>query len=586
MLRSRLALGPAIRLLLYAIAGVFCYPLHAAEPAGSIRFKLVVEAPGALKETLRDNLELSRWQTYEDLTPDLLESLVAGARDEARDIAATEGFFSPRIDAAIEGDGRERIVRLKVEPGIPSRVRQVTITFREEPEPRIARRVREQWALPAGEVFRQGAWEAAKKNALELLGEDRYAAASITNSRATVDPDSASADLEVELNHGPAFAFGSVAVKGLSRYPAESVTNLAPFRAGEPYSKEKVDIFVRRLTTTGYFASAQVTVDRNPALAGAAPVQVSVIEAPTRRLDASVGYSTDARYRSSIGWRDVDLMGAGRRLSAEAKIESFLQSLTAGLEFPAGNDGWANSLDATLARTDLQNLVTRGITLGATRRRLDERRQPAYGLSYYYEESVTEDAPRETAYATMARYEYTRRTVDDLLFPRSGAVAALKLGAGLPGVSTRTFGRAVAQVAWFHPFSLRDDFQLRAEGGAVLAGSSTGIPQALLFRTGGDTSVRGYDFQSLGVKKGNAVVGGRYYALTSAEYTHWFSDSWGVAAFIDAGNAVDNWSHMRFALGYGVGIRVRSPVGPFRLDVAYGRDTDEFRVHFSVGLAF
>src|SRR5262249_54592536 len=128
--------------------------------------------------------------------------------------------------------------------------------------------------------------------------------------------------------------------------------------------------------------------------------------------------------------------------------------------------------------------------------------------------------------------------------------------------------------------------QVRAEGGGVRAGSATGIPQALLFRTGGDTTVRGYDYQSLGPKKGNAVVGGRYYAVTSAEYTHWFSDSWGAAVFVDAGNAVDNWPAMLPALGYGVGIRVRSPVGPFRLDLAHGRDTGEFRVHFSVGFSF
>ena len=219
----------------------------------------------------------------------------------------------------------------------------------------------------------------------------------------------------------------------------------------------------------------------------------------------------------------------------------------------------------------MQNLVTRGITLGVTRRSLDERRQPSYGVSYYYEKQGPSGAPPDTAYATFARYEYTRRTVDDLLFPRSGMVAAFKVGAGLPGVSARTFGRAVTQLAWYHPFSRRDDLLLRGEVGAVIADSAQGIPQALLFRTGGDTTVRGYDYQSLGPKKGDAVVGGRYYTVASAEYTHWFSDSWGTAAFVDAGNAVDAWRDMHFALGYGVGIRVRSPVGPFRLDLAYGQ---------------
>lgn len=586
MLRLPLALRSVMRPLLCLMAGAFCVHIHAAEPPGEIRFRLVVDAPGPLQQILISNLEIARWQEYGNLTPELLESLVGGARDEARDITATEGYFSARIEVRVEEPGPERVVRVTVEPGTPARVQEVSISFREEPEPHIAARVRERWALPAGDVFRQGAWEAAKKNALDNLGEDRYAAATITRSQAIVDPESSTVHLEVELNHGPVFAFGPVTVKGLSRYRPEAVLNLAPFHPGDVYSRERVDLYVRRLTATGYFASAQVTMDRNPELAGAAPVQVSVIEAPTRRLDAGLGYSTDARFRSSLGWHDVDFVGSGWRLSTEFRLESEFQGLTGSLAFPPGSDGWANSLDASIARTDVQDLVTRGITLGGTRRRLDERRQPAYGLSYYYEESVPAGAPSATTHATLARYEYTRRTVDDLLFPRSGMVAALKLGVGLPGVSTRTFGRVVTQVAWFHPFSRRDDFALLGEAGAVIADSSEGIPQALLFRTGGDRTVRGYDFQSLGPKKGSAVVGGRYYTVMSAEYTHWFSDNWGAAAFVDAGNAVDNLRDVQLAIGYGVGIRVRSPVGPFRLDLAYGQDTHEFRMHFSVGIAF
>ena len=579
-------LGSAVRPLLCLIAGAFCVHLHAADPAGAIRFRLVVDAPRALQHILVSNLEIARWQEYGNLTPELLDALVGSARDEARDLAATEGYFSARVEVRIEEPGPEHVVRVTVEPGNPARVQEVSISFRQEPEPRIAARVRERWGLRAGDAFRQGAWEAAKKNALEILGEERYAAATITRSQAIVDPESSTAYLEVELDHGPVFAFGPVTVKGLSRYPPEAVLNLAPFHPGEPYSREKVDIYVRRLTATGYFASAQVNMDRSAELAGAAPVQVSVIEGPTRRLEAGLGFSTDARFRSSLGWHDVDFLGSGRRLSTDLRLESQFQGVTGSLAFPAGSDGWANSLDASIARTDVQDLVTRGITLGATRRRLDERREPAYGVSYYYEKQAPAGAPQDTAYALFARYEYTRRTVDDLLFPRSGMVAALKIGAGLPGVSTRTFGRVVTQVAWFHPLSRRDDFLLQGEVGAVIADSSEGIPQALLFRTGGDKTVRGYDYQSLGPTKGSAVVGGRYYAVTSAEYTHWFSDSWGAAAFVDAGNAVDSLRDVRLAIGYGVGIRVKSPVGPFRLDLAYGHDTREFRVHFSVGVSF
>ncbi len=122
--------------------------------------------------------------------------------------------------------------------------------------------------------------------------------------------------------------------------------------------------------------------------------------------------------------------------------------------------------------------------------------------------------------------------------------------------------------------------------GAVIADSRVGVPSVFLFRTGGDTTVRGYAFESLGVQQGDAVVGGRYYAVASIEAIHWINENIGLAAFVDAGNAVDNLDDFDVAVGYGVGGRLRTPIGPFRLDVAYGQKTSQVRLHFSVGLTF
>jgi translocation and assembly module TamA len=88
------------------------------------------------------------------------------------------------------------------------------------------------------------------------------------------------------------------------------------------------------------------------------------------------------------------------------------------------------------------------------------------------------------------------------------------------------------------------------------------------------------------VKRGDAIVGGRYYALASAEAVYWAWQNLGIAAFVDAGNANDDLGDFRFALGYGVGGRARTPAGPLRLDFAYGQDTKEWRIHFSFGLTF
>jgi len=120
----------------------------------------------------------------------------------------------------------------------------------------------------------------------------------------------------------------------------------------------------------------------------------------------------------------------------------------------------------------------------------------------------------------------------------------------------------------------------------VAAQSREGIPSTFLFRTGGDQTVRGYDFESLGVRQGNAIVGGRRLLVGSAEYTHWIGESWGLAVFADAGNAWDEGASFSPALGYGLGARFRTPIGPIRADLAYGEENHSFRLHFSVGYTF
>jgi translocation and assembly module TamA len=132
----------------------------------------------------------------------------------------------------------------------------------------------------------------------------------------------------------------------------------------------------------------------------------------------------------------------------------------------------------------------------------------------------------------------------------------------------------------------RDDLLLRGQAGRVIASTRQGIPSTFLFRTGGDQTVRGYGFESLGVRQGEAIVGGRRFVVMSSEYTHWVGESWGIAAFVDAGNAWDDTTLFKAALGYGVGARVRTPIGPIRADLAYGQETHSFRLHFSVGFSF
>jgi len=152
--------------------------------------------------------------------------------------------------------------------------------------------------------------------------------------------------------------------------------------------------------------------------------------------------------------------------------------------------------------------------------------------------------------------------------------------------STRSFSRAVGSLSVFVPLGRRDDLALRSQLGTVFADTRQGIPSSFLFRTGGDQTVRGYAFESIGVRQGDAVVGGRYLAFGSVEYIRWIGDAWGLAAFVDAGDAWDESKAFKAAWGYGMGARFRTPIGPIRADLAFGERTGTVRLHLSIGFSF
>jgi translocation and assembly module TamA len=557
----------------------------------AIRYRVDIVAPAAIADPIRSAVDLVRWQDYEYMTEDLFERLARDAVAQAREAAATQGFFSARVDVTVDRQTQPVTVRLAVTPGEPARVTSVSIDVtgpaNDAPEGRRAiASLREEWLLPTGEIFRQEAWTSAKQVAVATLAAAPYAAARLTASEARIDPEERSADLSVAIDSGPPFRIGEIDIQGLKKYSPELVSNFANVHAGDLYSQQPLDDYVRRLLGSGYFASVQASIDTDIAQADRATLTLNVIEAPAKRLELGAGYSTDTQYKLSASYSDVNVNDHALQMYASARIETKIQQVDLRFVRPPTAGGWIDTFATGVQRTDIENLVTQTAAVSARRRSIDERRTPAFGIGFYVDEQTPSGGVRESSHALYVDGEYTWRNVDDLLSPTRGWMANAQLGVGLPGVSTEEFGRVIGRLVGWWPFTRSNQLVARADAGAVIAQSRVGIPSNFLFRTGGDTTVRGYAFDSLGVQQGDAVVGGRYYAVASVELDHWISEALGLAVFVDAGNATDELNSFRPAVGYGVGARLRTPIGPFRLDLAYGEQVKKFRVHFSVGLSF
>jgi translocation and assembly module TamA len=557
----------------------------------AVRYRVELTAPNDVEAALRSAVDLVRWQDYEDMTEDLLDRLARDAVPQAKEAAATQGYFAADVDVKVDRSAKPVTVRIVVTPGKPTVVQSVAIDVtgpaNDTPEGRAAiTKLRDEWLLPKGDRWRQEAWTSAKRVAVGTLAASPYAAAKMAASEARVDPAQATADLSVALESGPAFRIGRIDVQGLKRYTPELVRNFANVRPGDLYSGESLDDYVRRLLASNYFASVQATIDTDTAQADNATVTLSVIEAPTRRFEAGAGYSTDTQYRVSAAYSDVDIDDNGLQLWTSARIESKVQQVEARFVRPPTPTGWIDTYGAVVERTDIENLITRTAAVTVRRRAIDERRTPAFGIGFFANDQEPQGAPKESSHALYVDGEYTWRNVDDILEPTKGWMANAQVGYGIPGVSTEQFVRTIGRIVGWWPITRENQLVGRLDAGAVIAQSRVGIPSNFLFRTGGDTTVRGYAFESLGVQQGDAIVGGRYYWVGSVEVVHWINQSWGVAGFVDAGNAKDKVSELTPAYGFGIGARLRTPIGPFRLDVAYGEEAKSVRLHFSVGLTF
>ena len=118
-------------------------------------------------------------------------------------------------------------------------------------------------------------------------------------------------------------------------------------------------------------------------------------------------------------------------------------------------------------------------------------------------------------------------------------------------------------------------------------GDPRDIPTDYLFLAGGDNSVRGYAFNSLGITSDTGITGAPSMLLGSAEMQYWFLERWGGALFWDVGGLGRKPWRANWYPGYGLGLRWRSPVGPLHLDIAQGlRSQDPYQIHFAIGIAF
>lgn len=499
------------------------------------------------------------------------------------------GHYQPQIEKSLQREESCWQARFSVTPGpqVVMESVQVAIDGEASADPAFTALL-EDLPLKTGEPLDHGAYESTKRKLESLAAERGYRDATLTQHELAVDPDAVTARALLRLDSGPRFRLGEVVIEQHA-LDDDVVRRLLDYTPGQDYSADRLHRLDRALSESGYFSSVDVRAD--PAAAQDLTVPITVRAEPRKRhlYSAGAGFATDVGPRVRLGYENRRINRRGHRLTARLRASMVEQDLTTEYQIPLENpqSEWL-TFSAAAVRAQTDTFDTTAIRLGARATHLRFGNWLETAFIEASRENFEIGATRDTSTFLLPGVSYARTKSDGALRTEHGWRLFAEIKGGAEGFGSDTsLLRARLAGDWVTTLPWRGRIITRAELGALASGDFDKLPPSLRFFAGGDNSVRGYEFDTLGPRDATGqVIGGRYLAVASLEYEHPIRGAWSAATFVDAGNAFDNEFSEDIKLGVGVGLRWQSPVGPVRVDLAHPLNDDGdtlVRLHLRVG---
>lgn len=439
----------------------------------------------------------------------------------------------------------------------------------------------------------------AEADALTVLHDAGYADAHAGERRVVVDHAASTMQAEFHIAAGQRVKLGALRAEPGDLFRQDFLDRLRNWHVGDTYDPAAVARVRRDMSATGAVSSASTHL-AEPDAQGQRDVVLDVTPAKRNAYELGAGYSTTEGVSVDAQWSRRNFSHRADTFTVATTLGELAQSGTISLVRPAAA-GYerARHYSATLSHEDTAAYSRRGIALSTG---VDADRRLRLGLSYGAQLSAdqyNQATGVDTAYVLSTFADLRRDTTGEPLDAHHGSILDIRLE---PSVSTNSatvaFTRAIGEARFYESFGENEKFTFaeRARLGweVPLSGSADDIPPDRRFYAGGGGSVRGYEYNSIYPRERDALgltPGGQGVFEVSAEARMRLGDRFGVAAFVDGGNAFDEWSNAAdLRWGVGVGARYNLGFAPLRVDIATPLDPEpgdpNFAVYISLGQAF
>jgi translocation and assembly module TamA len=557
---------------------------ESAEVPADVRGVRIEGLSGEILDNVRLNLRLAaedcsapRWR---------VRRLYARVEAEIAEAMHPFGFYAPQVRKQLAFGADCWSALLRVEPG--DRVHWSAVELRisggAAGDPAFMQSVDQAKPLPGSPLLHTD-YEALKAKVLLQAAERGYRDGRFTRQELRVDPARLSAAAVLHYDSGDRYRFGEITVEQ-SAFDSDLIDRYIRISPGDPYDAVAIARLQRTLLDTGLFRGVEVT----PGFGGNAErrVPVAIRLTPRRRhaYTAGIGASTDEGARLRLGYENRRLNRRGHSGDVLLRLSQVRYGIDLAYKIPMRDP--ANEQLNFLAgyqHEDIDGNVSDSYKAGV---RYTHQRWKGLFETWSLEASqeqfrLGQDIGSSRLILPGVIWDWGRG--DDPIYPRDAWRFTLDLrGTAEVLTSDVDFLRAHLRAKRILSFG-ETRLIARGEIGSSLVSQFDELPASQRFFAGGDTSVRGYGYQTLGPRDATGqVVGGDRLLVASLELDRPVRERWSLAVFADTGNAFTG-SDLALHHSVGVGVRWHSPVGPVRIDLAHPLDDDAsaIRLHLSVG---
>lgn len=505
---------------------------------------------------------------------------------QARNALKPYGYYEPTVQTTLVQTDDCWQATLNIEPGPRVHYRNIDISIEGEAASDVAFSANLPKTLVAGLPLRHRDYEQYKQ-ALQINAVDRgYVDAAFGTSRLDIWPETQTADVSMSFDSGPRYGFGDITLDQSALDPS-LVLRYVDLEPGVPYDGSLVTRAFRDLSDSGYFRRVEITPEFDQAADQRIPLRVTL--EPIERLEYTLGagFATDTGPRFRAGFRNRRVNRRGHRINAGLRLSPVISGINMEYRRPLRDprSEWM-SYTGSLGREDTDTFKNDTLQLGLRRsKRFSASWIRTLSVDYNYER-FTVGTVADSSRLILPSVSFDHKSADRDLYPANGRRLVLELrGASETLGSTTSFMQVLGRLRWVKSFGKHTRVLARATAGFTSKEDLQELPPSVRFFAGGDTSVRGFGYNTLGPRDvdGN-VIGGSHLLVTSLEAERYLRDNFYGAVFVDAGNAFDSTA-VDPAVSAGLGLIWRSPVGPVRVYLGhpFNKIDRSVRLHVSLG---